>query len=623
LHLCYLVPFIVVRQNICYLMKMQPTSLQQRTFFFILLPTFFLLVGISIFGYILVRDILLAQWGEIAVANLQRTAHQVDTRLRRPKELLLILQNNAELSVNHLLFDNIISQIKELDGVIGVNIVWPGQDVVIDQTLSGKPLKMVGRMPRYRFERFEISSPVYNKKLDNRTVSLVSEFTEGDAATAGKIEIIISFYNLIDQIFNAPWWKSNKAYLIGGSGNVLANTSLEFDLEDYFPMRAFGTVSTLEKDTLAALQRNDAGTVFGPGSPPGEISGYYHLAEAPWTMVVIAPGKLVLRPILRFKFFYILSIGVCILFILLFIRGVMSRITTRIEAVSAAADNLASGNFGAPLVVTSRDEVGELAKSFNTMIQQLQQRLQMKKAIDVAREIQQSLLPQYSFVGRGIIVSGKSIYCDETGGDFFDILKYPGSDQKVGLVVGDVVGHGIGAALLMTTVRALLRCRITQPGDLGKIMSDVNTLLCQDTTVSGNFVTIFYLVVDLTQSTISWVRAGHEPAIVYFPATGVFSELKGNGMALGVDDRWTFECNKIPVLKEEQLILLGSDGAWEVENIDGEQFGKERIRQILAATFDTHPDNILKKIVREIAVFRGDAPQSDDITLAVVKVKLP
>lgn len=600
-------------------MKIQPTSLQQRTIFFVLLPTFFLLLGTSFFGYIYVRNILLTQWGEVAVSRLQRTAHQIDMRLMRPKELLLLLQNGPDSSVNRLLFDNIINQIRTIEEVVDVNVVWPEQNQVEAFALSGMPMAMMGRAHNYHFDQFAVSPPVYNKKLDNRTVSLVSEFTSGESSAPGRIEIIISFYSLIDQIINAPWWKSNKAYLVGGSGNVLINTSLQFDLEDYFPMRAFGTVSTLEKDTVEAMKSTNSGTVFGSGSPPDEISGFCRLEEAPWTMVVIAPGDVVLAPIIQFKDAYIVAITVCIIAILLFIRGSVFGITTRIEAVSAAADDLSRGIFGNPLVVTSRDEVGELARSFNTMTRQLQQRIEMQKAIDLAGEIQQNLLPQKSFEAQGIIVSGRSLYCDETGGDFYDILKYPESDRKVGVAVADVVGHGIGAALLMTTVRALLRCRISKPGCLGEIIGDVNELLCRDTMVTGNFVTLFYMVVDVESGIASWVRGGHEPAIVYSPVTATFSELKGKGVALGVDAGVNYEYNQISLPDEEQLILIGSDGAWEIENEDGEQFGKDRLRQIIAASSDAHPEEILEIIVNEIASFRGAAVQSDDITLAVIK----
>jgi sigma-B regulation protein RsbU (phosphoserine phosphatase) len=336
-------------------------------------------------------------------------------------------------------------------------------------------------------------------------------------------------------------------------------------------------------------------------------------------MVIMAPGEEVLQPIIRFELFYILTLTICILFILFFIRQATNTVTTRIKEVSAAANDLAKGKFGPPLSITSRDEVGELSESFNKMTWQLKHRLAMKEAINIAREVQQNLLPSDSFSAEGIVAGGVSLYCDETGGDYFDIITFPDNDRKVSVVVGDVVGHGIGAALLMTTVRALLRCRVFLPGRLDQIMNDVNRLLWRDTSKSGNFVTLFYLEVDRLHNIMSWVRAGHDPALVYSPADREFTELKGTGLALGVDADWSFEHYELPVPDKDQLILIGSDGTWEVENEHGEQFGKERVGQILADNSDLQPNQILQIIIETIGEFRGKAPQNDDITLVVVK----
>lgn len=601
-------------------MRFQPKSLQQRTLFFILVPTFVLLVTMSTVGYLFVRDILLNQWGETAIAALQRTAHQIDMQLREPKDKLMLVENNEDAEDTRLIFASIRKQLERLKGVIGVEIVWPGEKgAEVPRPATGPAMNMEGMHHHYRFEHFTITAPQYNKNLKNRTVSLVSELKNNSEATVGHIEVVISFDDLIDEIINAPWWMSNKAYLIDDSGNVLASTARQSELEDQFPQRAFGTLTLLEKKTMAAMRAGSFGTVFGPGHPPEEVSGYYRLSEAPWTMVVIARGEQVLQPIIRFKFFYILSFAGCILLILVFIRLTTWRLTARIKDISAAADNLTRGRFGAPLTVTSPDEVGELTASFNKMTRQLRQRLQMKEAINVAREVQQNLLPKAGFRATGVEAAGQTLYCDETGGDYFDIIEFPENDRKVGVAVGDVVGHGIGAALLMTTVRALLRCRLAQPGRLNRIMADVNRLLCRDTSISGSFITLFYLEVDRLQNTLCWVRAGHDPALVYSSVTRRFSELKGQGVALGVDANLAFLYNEIPLAKEEQLIWIGSDGAWEVENGDGEQFGKDRIKQLLAANSTLPADQIIQAVVREITAFRGDSPQNDDITLAVVK----
>lgn len=599
----------------------QPRSLQQRTLFFVLIPTFVLLVILSIGGYVLVGNLLLAQWGEMALIRLQRTAHQVDLSLRTPKDLVMLLQGSEDNVRTRDYFDHIVRQIESLEWVAGVNVEWPEKKLAHGTALSTIGGREEGhRNDRFWMSQFELSPPRYNNALNNRTVSMGSNFLDDRDQIIGSVEVIISFDQLIELVFHSPWWKSNKAYLLDRTANVLATTGLETGLEDYFPLRAFGTVNLLEKKTLAAMQQDPSGTVFGPGTPPEEISGFYHLVEAPWTMVVIAPGSKILQPVITFKMLYSAFFGLCILLILLFIRLSNSRVATAVKDLSTAAEELAEGNFGPPLAVTTRDEVGELTKSFNKMTKHLKQRFAMKQAINVAREIQQNLLPQASFTNGRIVASGITEYCDETGGDYFDIINFSDNDRKVGVVVGDVVGHGIGAALLMTSVRALFRCRIAQPGSLGEVITDVNRMLYRDTKVSGNFVTFFYLEADCRKNTLKWIRCGHEPAIVYIPATGEFSELKGNGVALGVDDDWTFEYNESSMLEEAHLICIASDGAWEVENSNGEQFGKERLKSALADFADEHPDRILKELIAQINDFLGKKSPNDDITLTVVKI---
>jgi sigma-B regulation protein RsbU (phosphoserine phosphatase) len=604
-------------------MKIEPRTLQQRTLIFILLPTFLLLVILLLVGFVFVRDILLNQWGEVAVSRLQRSAHLIDMRLREPKKLLLLLQGGEDSDIDSKLVSYIVHRIEQLDGLVEVNIEWPPQ--YLEQNIVSAPGSNdgSGKNSHFQSKRFDVSSPKYDSRVNNRTISLVSEIKSIKDGALGRVEVVISFDALVEQIINAPWWKSYKAYLLDGENNVLASTGLELGLEDYFPMRAFGTISVLEHDTLQAMQDSSSGTVFGPGHPPEEISGFYRLAEVPWTMVIIAPGKEVLKLITQFSRFYLLSFAVCIFLVLIFIRVAVNRVTTRIKKISLAADDLANGKFGPPLEVSTRDEVGELTGNFNTMTHQLRHRLELKEAIDVAREVQQNLLPGEGYMSDGLEISGISLYCDETGGDYFDILRFSGSDGRVAAVVGDVVGHGVGAALLMTTVRALIRCRTVQPGGLDKAMDDVNRLLYQDTAKSGSFVTLFYLEFDPLQRKFRWIRAGHDPAIIYTPENGEFSELKGKGIALGVDPDWHFECNEISPGKETQLVLLGSDGVWEVENGSGEQFGKGRVKEILANHSDLRPAAIVQVVIDEIALFRGKTSQPDDITLAIIKVDGP
>jgi sigma-B regulation protein RsbU (phosphoserine phosphatase) len=220
-------------------------------------------------------------------------------------------------------------------------------------------------------------------------------------------------------------------------------------------------------------------------------------------------------------------------------------------------------------------------------------------------------------------IAGKSIYCDETGGDYFDFFQFSTLGQgKIGVAVGDVVGHGISAALLMTTVRAFLRGQMAQSGNLDQKVAAVNRLLCLDTVESSDFMTLFLMVMDSNERELRWVRAGHDPAIVYDPASGSFNELNGRGSVLGIDPDWTFKEYKQSGWSDGQIIVIGTDGIWETENPNSEKFGKSRLRQIIRRHNQCSSHQIVKAITDSLTAFRDTAIQNDDVTLVVVKALL-
>ena len=179
-------------------MTLRPTSLWHRTLFFILLPTFLLLLGMSTVCYVFVRDLLLRQWGETAIAELQRTAHHIDMRLRQPKDLLNILKAGKEpAGVDQEILSHILQQIEGLDGVVGVNLNKPGNgdqrdlfDHVHSSTTNAPHFHVPGQLT--------IGQPHYHHRQENRTVSLTAEFRGDDSTARNRVEVILSFDILIN-----------------------------------------------------------------------------------------------------------------------------------------------------------------------------------------------------------------------------------------------------------------------------------------------------------------------------------------------------------------------------------------------------------------------------------------
>jgi sigma-B regulation protein RsbU (phosphoserine phosphatase) len=342
--------------------------------------------------------------------------------------------------------------------------------------------------------------------------------------------------------------------------------------------------------------------------------------EAPWTLVIVAPGNKILAPILRFGWYFLLFGSMFVVIVLVLIRWGTGQTVTSIKTISWAAEKVAGGDYKQHLPVNTADEVGELTRSFNAMLSQLQERMRLKRAMDLAMEVQQNLLPQQALNVNGVDIYGKSLYCDETGGDYYDFIYFPEMGQnRIGIAVGDVVGHGVAAALIMSSVRAFLRSAVLEKTALSRVADHVNRLLCNDTTGTGNFMTLFFLVLDTECRELRWVRAGHDPAMVYDSETESFQYLKGEGLALGVDANWRYEEYRFTEIAGSTVILIGTDGLWETENERGENFGRDRLRAVLKQNSQRSSQKIVETILAAINSFRGDARQADDITLVVVR----
>jgi sigma-B regulation protein RsbU (phosphoserine phosphatase) len=148
----------------------------------------------------------------------------------------------------------------------------------------------------------------------------------------------------------------------------------------------------------------------------------------------------------------------------------------------------------------------------------------------------------------------------------------------------------------------------------------MNRHLTRDVLESGRFMTLFYLSIDPEQKRVDWVRAGHDPALVYDPQRDDFEELKGTGIALGVDDDVHYEENQKGGLANGQIIAVGTDGIWEAANRDGEMFGKARLRDIIRKNADRTASDILAAVYDELNHFTLGRKSDDDITLVIIKV---
>jgi len=309
----------------------------------------------------------------------------------------------------------------------------------------------------------------------------------------------------------------------------------------------------------------------------------------------------------------------------LFIVGIVAFFTSRLSTghiltMIDAWKRLAKGDFSVRLKAHMKDERAQLIHAFNKIVPKIEEHMRMRTALGLAQEVQQSLLPQSDPSFPGFDIAGASIYCDETGGDYYDFIETNRSGKAgLAVVVGDVSGHGVSSALIMATARALIMLRASMPGEAAGIINDVNRYLSQDSAQTGNFMTFFYCELTERETEIQWVRAGHDPALVYDPSTDVFDELKGQGLALGLDI--FFEYNSFQrFIEPGQIIMIGTDGIWEMHNQAGEMFGKKALMEIIRNNHTASARQIVDTATETLAQFRGDEAPEDDITLVVIKV---
>ncbi len=350
----------------------------------------------------------------------------------------------------------------------------------------------------------------------------------------------------------------------------------------------------------------------------------------PYALVLITPREAIQQPakstekLIRqlmkgqFQFSLILLLATTLAAILLTV--LFSRTVTRpLQALMEGIRQRAAGRLDTQVNIASRDEFGALAQVFNDMAPLLEEHIRLEHSLALATEVQRNLLPSKDPKIEGLDISGRSSFCNQVGGDYYDYLVVgKHKEGKLGVVIADVSGHGVPAALLMTTARALLHQRAAFPGCIDCDLSDINRQLCRDIGDSGRFVTLLYAEFDVRAKTVRWVRAGHDPTMIYDPQSDAFDQLDGQGMAMGVSENAAY-AEYLRDIKPGQIFAFGTDGIWETRNASDELFGKDQLRKLIRDHADEPSEAIIDAVMQAVANFRGDRQQEDDVTLVIVK----
>ena len=281
-------------------------------------------------------------------------------------------------------------------------------------------------------------------------------------------------------------------------------------------------------------------------------------------------------------------------------------------------ERVSRGDLSRTVPVATRDEFGVIAGHTNTMIRGLRHRTKLITALKLAEEVQQNLLPVTAPDHPGLDLSGTSIYCDETGGDYYDFFKLP--NNNLGVVVADASDHGVGSALLMTTARAFLISGVHNYQGPAKLAGEINQFLTRDSSKTSRFMSMFFLEINVNDKTLSWVRAGHEPALLYDPAQDSFKILMGEGLVLGVEADFRYRENIHQGWTTGSVLVVGTDGISETRNAKNEMFGLDRLKETMAHHSAASALAIQTAVIERLNQFRGETGQEDDVTLVVVKL---
>ncbi len=252
---------------------------------------------------------------------------------------------------------------------------------------------------------------------------------------------------------------------------------------------------------------------------------------------------------------------------------------------------------------------------------------EVKRQVDLASNVQRRMLPQRMPVVPGLDVAARCIPSLELGGDFYDFIDL---GRNLGISLGDVVGKGVPAALLMASVRASLRAHATDIYDINEIMARSNRALVDDTH-EHEFATVWYGVIDMKALRLTYTNAGHDPPFVFRPhlrdkPDEAFRDLRAGGPVLGIDRTAAYEKGLFDLMPGDVLVIY-SDGLTDAQNYDRQRYGRERLCRAVTQSFELVGEAtaslILNHILWDVRRFVGLNPQYDDITLVVTRILAP
>ena len=469
---------------------------------------------------------------------------------------------------------------------------------------------------------------------------------DADGRFAGVVCMDMMVEDLVEKVLDIDFGEGSYGFLVDGTGNIIVSPQMEYD-------GTFENVrdpDCLAKEAAESIMSGEAGVMPTSG---GLYYAYAPIDSANWTLAVHMPADMITAPAEGIRTditertestagtidgniartgLISLAVFVVIIGAVVALSGGFSRkLTEPLLELRSDVEHISGGDLTHQAAVRRNDEIGDLAAAFNGMAGSLDKYIKDLTAVtaekerigaelDIATHIQASMLPCIfpAFPNRREFdVYASMTPAKEVGGDFYDFFMV--DDTHLAVVVADVSGKGVPAALFMVIGKTLIKDHTTPNRDLGEVFMEVNRLLCEGN-AEEMFITAFEGVLDLETGRFDFVNAGHETPFICRKGEGYAPYKIRAGFVLAGMEGTRYRMGSLQLEPGDKLFQY-TDGVTEATNSRSELYGMERLEAVLNRNAAAAPDELLPKVKADIDAFVGGAPQFDDITMLCLEFK--